>query len=129
VPDRICLIVEDDPNIRMYLGLILKERGVQTLEAASAPQALGIVDRLEGRLDLIITDILMPGEMDGLDFAYSVRQRFPGVPIILISGYGEESKTWSSGFPLIAKPFLPEQLWKMVEQVLPPKGEASPSTA
>ena len=66
----------------------------------------------------------MPGEMDGLDLAHAVQQRFPAVPVVLISGYGEDP---SSGFPFIAKPFLPETILKVVERVLPARTLGLPS--
>jgi DNA-binding NtrC family response regulator len=122
--DRICLIVDDEPCIRAYLSLVLKERGVQSVEATNVREALGIASRLEGRLDLIITDILMPGDMDGVDLAHSVRQQFPAVPVILTSGYGDDPNIGSYGFPFIAKPFLPEKIWKVVEWVLFRRGKS-----
>jgi CheY-like chemotaxis protein len=118
VSDRICLIVDDEPDIRTLLSVILKRDGVQAVEAANAPQALDIIRKLEGRLDLIMMDFHMPGDMDGVDLAHSIREQFPDIPVMLITGYGDEPKILSSGFPVIRKPFLPESIWKMVEQLL-----------
>jgi two-component system NtrC family sensor kinase len=119
-PDRICLIVDDEPSIRTYLRAILQREQIQSLEADSAAQALQIVQKLNGRLDLIVSDIKMPGEMDGIDLAHSVRQSFPAVPVILISGYAdaEAVKQAAAMFEFIQKPFVPEAILVAVKKVV-----------
>jgi two-component system, NtrC family, sensor kinase len=126
---RICLIVEDHPPIRTLLSSFLRRRGFQSFEAANASEALNIIQSLQGRLDLILTDILMPGDMNGVDLAHAARHRCPAIPVILMSGYGDDPNIRSFGFPLISKPFLPQTIWEMVEQVLALEGEASASAA
>jgi two-component system, cell cycle sensor histidine kinase and response regulator CckA len=91
------------------------------LEAENPGRALRIVQRLGGRLDLIITDIKMPGEMDGLDLAFSIRNSFPNLPVILISGGADESlrdSLKSEAFPFVQKPFSPETLLRAVRTAL-----------
>ena len=90
------------------------------MEAESAAQALGIVQKLGGRLDLIVCDFKMPGDMDGIDLAYSVRNSFPGLPVILISGYGdvEAVKQAATKFEFIQKPFVPETILAAVKKVI-----------
>jgi two-component system cell cycle sensor histidine kinase/response regulator CckA len=118
--NRICLIVDDEPSIRKYLRAILDQEQIQCLEADSACQALGIIQRLNGRLDLIVCDIKMPGDMDGVDLAYSVRNMFPAIPVILISGYADVGavKKATAIFELIQKPFEPEAILLAVRRVL-----------
>jgi DNA-binding NtrC family response regulator len=120
MPDRICLIVDDEPAIRSYLRAILQRAGIQSLEADGASQALGIIQKLDGRLDLIVCDIKMPGDMDGIDLAYSVRNSFPALPVILISGYGdvEAVKQAATKFEFIQKPFVPETILAAVKKVI-----------
>jgi DNA-binding NtrC family response regulator len=120
MPDRICLIVDEEPSIRAYLRAILQRERIQSLEADNAPQALRIIQKLNGRLDLIVCDIKMPGEMDGIDLAYSVRQSFPGVPVILISGYADVDavKQAASSFEFIQKPFVPEAILVAVKKLV-----------
>ncbi len=107
--EKICLIVDDEPIIRTYLNAILQDEDYQTLEAEDAPQAFRIVQKLNGGLNLIVTDIRMPGDMDGMDLAYAVRNAFPAIPVILISGFAdtESAKHRFGGFPFIRKPFTP----------------------
>jgi DNA-binding NtrC family response regulator len=120
MPERICLIVDDEPAIRTYLRAILQREQIRSLEADCATQALGIIQKLDGRLDLIVCDIKMPGEMDGIDLAYSVRNSFPAVPVILISGYGdvEAVKQAATKFKFIQKPFVPEAILIAVRKVV-----------
>src|SRR5215831_12319336 len=103
---HICLVVDDEEAIRNYVRAILETERLHVLEAGTAAQAMKIVQRLRGRLDLIISDIKMPGEMDGIDLAYSIRHSFPAVPVILISGYGDEgcTKRVDARFEFIQKP-------------------------
>jgi two-component system, NtrC family, response regulator HydG len=69
---------------------------------------------------LIVCDIKLPGEMDGIDLAYSVRNSFPAVPILLISGYSdpEAVKHAAPNFEFIQKPFVPETILMAVKKVL-----------
>ena len=118
--DRICLIVDDEPAIRTYLRIILQREQIQSLEADNAAQALSIIHKLGGRLDLIVSDIKMPGEMDGIDLAFSVRNSFPALPVLLISGYGdvESVKHAAANFEFIQKPFVPETILMAVKKMV-----------
>jgi YesN/AraC family two-component response regulator len=98
----------------------LQRERIQSLEANDAEQALRIIQKLGGRLDLIVCDIKMPGEMDGIDLAYSVRNSFPAVPVVLISGYGdvEYVKHAAAKFEFIQEPFVPETILVAVKKVV-----------
>ena len=113
--DPICLIVDDEPAIRAYLGAVLRRRGIVSLEASSAAAALRTIEELSGRIDCLITDIEMPGDMNGIDLAYSVRGSFPALPVIVVSGYPERVPP---GFAFIRKPFVPADMLKIVDQAL-----------
>src|SRR5215475_6596174 len=105
--DRLCLVVDNEPQIRAYLRAVMESHQLRVLEAGTASHALGIVEKLAGKLNLIISDVRVPGDMDGVDLAYSVCNSFPTIPIILISGYLEERPLAlpNSIFELIHKPF------------------------
>jgi two-component system NtrC family sensor kinase len=118
--ERVCLIVDDEPAIRTYLRAILEREHVQSLEAENAAQALRIVQELDGRLDFVVSDIHMPGDMNGMDLAHSIRYRFPAIPVILISGYTNQLD--HSGFELVSKPFLTEAILKAVKRALDTNG-------
>ncbi len=75
--ERICVVVDDDRAIRTYLGAVLQSGGIQSFLAGNAVEALRILREHGSQIDLLITDIQMPGNMDGIDLAYSVKTRFP----------------------------------------------------
>jgi DNA-binding NtrC family response regulator len=110
--------VDDEPAIRTFLWAILDQRQFHILEADSAPHAMKIIQTLCGRVDLIVSDIRMRGDMNGLDLAHSVRNAFPGIPVILISGYSDEDPDDIEGFEFISKPFAPEAILNAVDRAL-----------
>jgi len=123
VSDRICLIVDDEISIRAYLRAIMERARFQSLEADTVGQALRILQKIGGRLDVVISDINMPGDMNGVDLAHSVRNSFPDIPVILISGYADEDsvKKVAPDFEFIQKPFVPDTILKAVEKAIAPR--------
>ena len=81
----VCLVVEDEPFLRMDAADMARDAGYDVVEAENADEAIGI---LESRNDIqvIFTDINMPGSMDGLKLAAAVRNRWPPIEIIVTSG-------------------------------------------
>jgi CheY-like chemotaxis protein len=78
------LLVEDEPLVRMLLADELRQAGLTVVEAGGAREALTVL--AVDSVDLVVTDIQMPGGMDGLELAERVRQTHPSVPIVLTSG-------------------------------------------
>lgn len=113
---KTCLIVDDESSVRAYVKAILEREQFQTFEAQDGIQALRLVEKLGDLLDLIVSDIRMPGG-DGVTFVSSVRESFPILPIILISGYAELERPEHPGasFEFVQKPFLPPALLMAVE--------------
>jgi DNA-binding NtrC family response regulator len=116
--ERVCLIVDDEPTIRAYLKAILHKEGYQTLEAENAPQAFRLVRKLNGGLNLVVSDVRMPGEMDGVDLAFAIRDTFPAIPVILVSGYEDtvSAKHPIVDFEFIQKPLTPEAILAAVNK-------------
>ena len=115
------LLVDDERVIRAYLKDVLKAKGIRTIEAENAAQAFKIIRELDGKVDCVISDILMPGDMSGLDLAYAIRNSFPAVPVILISGFcekEEEEEIIKSGFPFLRKPFTAAAILRAVRPYL-----------
>jgi PAS domain S-box-containing protein len=82
------LLVEDDDEVAALVSEMLRELGFEVTRTASARAALGAL--ADGRdIDLVFSDIMMPGAMNGVDLAVEVRRRRPGLPILLTSGYAE----------------------------------------
>ena len=88
---QLILIVEDDHLLRFLTVDAVEEAGFVALEAGSADEAVAI---LESRLDiaLVLTDIDMPGSMDGLKLAHAVRNRWPPIKVIVVSGRARPSE-------------------------------------
>ena len=118
--ELVCLVVDDEASIRAYLRAVLQQERFRVLEADSAVKALKMIQKLAGRVDVIVSDINMPGDMDGIDLAHSLRNSFPGVPVILISGYADEDsvKRAAASFEFIQKPFVTDALLEAVQNVM-----------
>jgi len=113
------LIVDDDRRVRMITARMLRQEGYEVVEAGSGQEALQVLER--GAVHLVVTDVVMP-EMDGITLASRLVLEDPLRRIILISGYASEHLTRlgveSSPYPLLMKPFTPEQLVQVVEREL-----------
>ena len=107
------LVAEDEGSIRALIRAVLTNAGFRVLEAASGTEAQAIVQSLDRPIDLLITDVVMPG-LVGPDLARSVLSRFPQTPVLYITGYATHASVpagfLEEGDVLMLKPFLPEQL-------------------
>jgi DNA-binding NtrC family response regulator len=112
---HVCLVVDDEPAIRRLIIGALRQKGIRGIEAGNAVEALRILQANGGKIDLLITDVQMPGEMDGLDLAHSVRGSYSGVPVILTSGDFHDAPT---GFTIVRKPFLSDSLLRAIDRTL-----------
>ena len=84
--DEIILVVEDNAEVRAVATTLLHELGYRTIEAESAPSALEELDS-GVHVDLVFSDIVLPGSVDGISLAQEISTRFPGIPILLTTGY------------------------------------------
>ncbi|MBJ6986076.1 response regulator [Devosia sp. MC521] len=85
------LVVEDEPLVRMDIVSDLEDHGLYVLEAANAREAIAILEA-QPVVDVLFTDVDMPGGLDGLELAKIVKQRFPGIQVIVTSGHREFSE-------------------------------------
>lgn len=95
------------PLVRMSTAEMLIELGYSVVEATTAEEALRTIEN-GGPLDLIVTDHLMPG-LTGVDLALAVRDRLPGVPVLIISGFAEMDEI-TPNLPRLTKPFRKDEL-------------------
>jgi CheY-like chemotaxis protein len=79
------LVVEDDPLIRLGISAILTDAGLEVVEAANAGQGIASLEA-DSSIRLVLTDVDMPGSMDGLKLAHHVSRQWPPVRIIVVSG-------------------------------------------
>jgi CheY-like chemotaxis protein len=99
------LVVEDELLIRVLLGDALRDEGYDVIEAVSADEALGIL--MAGvPVDLILSDVQMPGSLDGLDLLGVIRRRFGSLPVVLTSGHLEPEAALKKGAThFVRKPY------------------------
>lgn len=116
------LLVEDETLIRLMLVEELLLAGFEVCEAQDGTQAAGHIENPAAPFTLLITDIHMPGEMDGLQVAALMRARCPNVPIIYMTGRPDVLDAidrLSANQMVLSKPFVPSDLVAMVRQLLP----------
>ena len=105
------LLVEDDDEVAALVGEMLGQLGYQVTRAASAAAALGAL--ADGRtVDLVFSDIMMPGGMNGVELAREIRKRRSDVPVVLTSGYAEAAiqEAEAAGIQILAKPYHLDEL-------------------
>jgi CheY-like chemotaxis protein len=115
------LVVEDDKLVRDYVLTQLHALGYATLDAANAAEALAIVE-VGNRFDLLFTDVIMPGAMNGRQLANELEKRKPGLKVLFTSGYTENAiihhGRLDSGVLLLAKPYRKSDMAAMVRKAL-----------
>jgi PAS domain S-box-containing protein len=97
------LLVEDNHDVAQVSTQMLEELGYVVESVTSGEAALAAVERQ--KFDLVVSDIVMAGPINGLSAARALRQHHPNLPILLITGYGGEDKFDQAEFPLLRKPF------------------------
>jgi two-component system, cell cycle sensor histidine kinase and response regulator CckA len=85
------LVVEDENIVRMVVTRALSKCGYHILEASDAPKALKVAEEFAGRIDLLLTDIVMPGGMSGCELAEKLSQSRPEMSLLYMSGYPYET--------------------------------------
>ncbi len=114
------LLVEDEDAVRMFGARALKNKGYTVLEAANGEVALDVINAATQSIDLIVTDVVMPG-MDGYTLVQFVRQEMPDVKVIFISGYADNVVPGGFGekdYTFLPKPFSLKDLAQTVKTVL-----------
>jgi CheY-like chemotaxis protein len=115
------LVVEDDRLVREYVLTQLRSLGYVTLEAGNAAEALTIVEAGH-RFDLLFTDVIMPGSMNGRQLADAVYKQRPDVDVLFTSGYTENAiihhGRLDSGVLLLAKPYRKSDLARMIRKAI-----------
>ncbi|TAJ82473.1 MAG: PAS domain-containing sensor histidine kinase [Reyranella sp.] len=116
------LVVEDDPQVRNGVVRQLASLGYAVDEAADGATGLAAFAAAQPAYDLLLTDVIMPGAISGKSLADEVARRWPGTPVVFMSGYTEEAIASQSrldpGVRLLAKPFRKRDLARMIRAVL-----------
>lgn len=114
------LLVEDEDAVRVFSARALRNKGYNVLEARSGEEALTVLDKDGDKVDLIVTDVVMP-QMDGPTLYKKMRERWPNMKVIFVSGYTEDRlrEQFTSGEQIhfLGKPFTLKQLAGKVKDV------------
>jgi CheY-like chemotaxis protein len=109
-PSRHVLLVEDDRTVATLMMEVLESIGHSATHVVSADAALGLL--ASGReIDVVLSDVMMPGGMSGVDLAREIRRRRSDMPVVLATGYIEVARgAVAEGFQVLVKPYQPETL-------------------
>jgi CheY-like chemotaxis protein len=111
----VILLVEDDVLVRFTTADTLREAGFDVLEAVDSSEALALLTTGHP-LDLVITDIRMPGRMDGVQLTSVIKSTRPNLPVALLSSHLEHSDHSADMF--VPKPYDPDQLVEVVKRLI-----------
>jgi PAS domain S-box-containing protein len=118
------LVVEDNDDVGIFSTELLEDLGYEVRRVADANAALAILANDEFAVDLVFSDVIMPG-MNGVELASIVRERYPGLPVVLTSGYSNVlAESAHRGFELIQKPYSVEQLSRILRKAMVEKTRA-----
>ena len=112
------LLVEDDALVAEACAMLLEDFGYGVSRVASADEALALLTK-GYRPDLVFSDVVMPGSLNGVELAQTLRKRYPPMPIILTTGFSKAAaEAIASGFKLLHKPYLPNDLEREIKSAL-----------
>ena len=113
------LLVDDNEPVRVTTAAYLRECGLSVVEAVDAASALAILDSTT--VEAVVSDIIMPGEMDGMSLAQTLKARRPDLPVLLVSGFSERvAEAQARGFLVINKPYSLPDLERRLRPLLRP---------
>jgi CheY-like chemotaxis protein len=122
------LVVEDEATVRRLATELLASKGYRVIEAGSAEDALAVFDRAANGVDLMLSDVVLPG-IDGVELARRLRRSDPGLPVLYMTGYAPETLAerglGGDDAPVLEKPFTPAQLLVAVRSVLNRRARAT----
>ena len=115
-------LVEDEPEVRTLARVILEKHGYRVIEAASGAEALVLWQKHRGSVALLLTDMVMPGGVNGQQLARRLQAEQPGLRVVIMSGYSAGLASVEPGFPdggnVLEKPFASRQMLAAVRQGL-----------
>lgn len=115
------LVVEDEILIRFQICDYLRECGFRVIEAASADEALIVLQEPDLPVNIVLSDVEMPGTMDGFGLSKWLRANKPGIPIILVGSparAAEAAAELCENGPLLSKPYEPQILLDRIKRIL-----------
>jgi PAS domain S-box-containing protein len=110
------LLVEEHPDVASASAGLLEELGYSVRWVPNADEALQQIEF--NNIDLVLSDIVMPGRMDGLMLARTIKEKHPGLPILLATGYSEAAQTVRADFPILRKPYQMNELSRALASIM-----------
>jgi CheY-like chemotaxis protein len=114
------IVVDDEPDILRYIREILQHVNYEVITATSGDQAWALFKEHQPEIDMVLTDVVMPGSIDGLELAAKIHQVDPSLPVLFVTGALPEGDARAVGIAekelLVRKPFSPKQLIDLVEE-------------
>jgi len=116
---RVILIVEDEVIIRSVVAEHLRDADFTVIEAANAAEAVAVLST-QTNVDLVFSDITMPGEMDGVGLARWIGERRSGIPVLMTSGAAAipDAPNSFTKMPFVRKPYLLEEIEDQIRRLL-----------
>jgi PAS domain S-box-containing protein len=111
------LVVDDSAEVAEVTSLLFEHLGYDTVYRDSADTALNLLAEGE-RIDLVFSDIVMPGTIDGIGLAGEVRSRYPQLPVILTTGYSDAAQAAPPNLPILRKPFDADALRSFMQDMM-----------
>jgi CheY-like chemotaxis protein len=114
------LVVEDEALTRKLVAESLRKAGFEVEEAETGEEAVGLIRDHPERFEALVTDLQMPGRLDGSEVAAAIRQQLPDIPVVIASGRPElfqESWHRELGYGLVSKPFRASELIELVRHL------------
>ncbi|MGH8637830.1 MAG: ATP-binding protein, partial [Burkholderiales bacterium] len=115
--DGTILVVEDNPEVADVTATLLEQLGYQVARAGNAVEALARLQNGD-RFDLLFSDIVMPHGMNGIHLAQEVSEHYPGMHVLLTTGYSDVAGAAESRFPILRKPFELSALDRAVREAM-----------
>ena len=120
---KLVMIVDDEEAVRLIVSDVVGDLGARILTAEDAISAMELADRLPAlQPDVLITDIGMPGGLNGRQLAVRMREKFPGLKVLFITGYAEQNildeGLLEPGCALLVKPFSTDALLRKLHHLL-----------
>jgi DNA-binding response OmpR family regulator len=120
--DWTILVVDDEPGILELIRRVLKEANYTVLPSRGGDDAWGVIERGRPSVDLVLTDIVMPGPIDGIVLANKIRRKYRNLSVVFMTGALPERDKFATGMArdrrLLRKPFSPKELLEFIDSHL-----------
>ena len=112
------LVVEDEPLVRTDLAQALEKEGLRALEASNAREALACLEVSSAEIDVLFTDVDLPGHLDGMDLAQLVTELYPTIQVLVTSGHPHVQTDHLPPGRFFSKPYVSQQVIQVIREIV-----------